>query len=72
METLLSDGYNDKRRQLIGDMAAMQTMAGQVDGYEPFAIDRPKGQTEEGRNNTSMGERQWPISTIRNWAKRAA
>lgn len=56
MDVLLSDDYNDARRQLIGDMAAMRAMAGQIGDTEPFAIDRPRGQTQEGRNNTSMGE----------------
>src|SRR5258708_3103181 len=35
METLLSDAYNDGRRQRLGKEASMELAAGQVPGYSP-------------------------------------
>jgi len=56
MEQLLSDTYNDERRKLIGENASLDLRPGSIDGYGGPVVDRPKGQTQEGRDNKDLGE----------------
>ncbi len=56
VETLLSEEYNAKRRQLITDQASGELIPGDIAGYGASLPQRLKGQTPEGINNTDMGE----------------
>ncbi len=56
MEQLLSESYNLERRKLISDDASLDLRPGLVDGYGGPVVDRPKGETPEGRDNKDMGE----------------
>ncbi|MCZ4272540.1 gamma-glutamyltransferase family protein [Maritalea porphyrae] len=56
MATLLSDDYNDQRRKLIGETASFDQRPGRVEGFGGPLVDRPKGETPEGRQNKDMGE----------------
>jgi gamma-glutamyltranspeptidase/glutathione hydrolase len=56
MEHLLSDGYNVERAKLIGQQASLELRPGTVEGFGGPVVDRPKGQTPEGRDNKDLGE----------------
>jgi gamma-glutamyltranspeptidase/glutathione hydrolase len=56
MAKLLSDDYNDQRRKLIGETASFEQRPGRVEGFGGPLVDRPKGETPEGRQNKDMGE----------------
>lgn len=56
MTTLLSDAYNAERAKLIGKDASFDLRPGMVEGFGGSVVDRPKGQTQEGRNNKDIGE----------------
>jgi len=56
MEQLLSESYNAVRRNLISQTASLDLRPGKVDGFGGPVVDRPKGETPEGRNNKDMGE----------------
>lgn len=45
LSTLLSDPYNAARRKLIGGTASLELRPGEVPGYRPQIIIRPKGST---------------------------
>ena len=56
MEQLLSESYNAERRNLISHTASLDLRPGKIDGFGGPVVDRPKGETPEGRNNKDMGE----------------
>lgn len=56
MEQLLSETYNAERRNLISQTASLDLRPGNIDGFGGPMVDRPKGETPEGRNNKDMGE----------------
>lgn len=56
MEQLLSESYNAERRNLISQTASLDLRPGNIDGFGGPMVDRPKGETPEGRNNKDMGE----------------
>ncbi|MEH6632871.1 MAG: gamma-glutamyltransferase family protein [Halopseudomonas aestusnigri] len=56
MEELLSDAYNKDRRALITDEASLEIRPGKIAGKGGSIVVRLKGTTEEGKNNTDLGE----------------
>lgn len=56
MDQLLSETYNAERRKLISDEASLKLQPGQIDGFGGPVVDRPKGETPEGRDNKDIGE----------------
>ncbi len=56
MEELLSDAYNNDRRTLITDEASLEIRPGQIVGKGGEIVVRLKGTTEEGKNNSDLGE----------------
>ncbi len=56
MEELLSDAYNKDRRSLITDEASLEIRPGKIAGKGGSIVVRLKGTSEEGKNNTDLGE----------------
>ena len=56
METLLSDEYNNDRKNLISENASMEVRPGKIEGYEGKVVVRPKGTTPESFSKFDIGE----------------
>ncbi|MDC1087180.1 gamma-glutamyltransferase family protein [Alphaproteobacteria bacterium] len=56
METLLSDEYNNERKNLISENASMEVRPGKIEGYEGKVVVRPKGTTPESFSKFDIGE----------------
>jgi len=56
LATLLSAGYNDARRALIGEAASMELRPGSIPGHGGPVVVRPKGTSAEGNAAFDMGE----------------
>ncbi|WP_417429715.1 gamma-glutamyltransferase family protein [Kiloniella sp.] len=56
MDVLLSEAYNDERRKLITDKASLEIRPGTVPGKGGNVVVRIKGTSDEGKDNTDLGE----------------
>jgi gamma-glutamyltranspeptidase/glutathione hydrolase len=56
MDVLLSDAYNDQRRQLITQQASMEVRPGSIPGFGGPVVVRPKGGTPESNSKFDIGE----------------
>ncbi|MFD2207684.1 gamma-glutamyltransferase family protein [Kiloniella antarctica] len=56
MDILLSETYNTARRALINETASLEIRPGVIPGKGGDVVVRLKGTTEEGKNNTDLGE----------------
>ncbi|MDA9807345.1 gamma-glutamyltransferase family protein [Alphaproteobacteria bacterium] len=56
METLLSDEYNNDRKNLISENASMEVRPGKIEGFAGKVVVRPKGTTPESFSKFDIGE----------------
>ena len=56
METLLSDEYNNDRKNLISENASMEVRPGKIEGFAGIVVVRPKGTTPESFSKFDIGE----------------